>query len=373
MKKFLLSLFCLLLLLPLPAFAQNPIHLCINDFYVENDVDPIMENNRVLVPIRIVSEYLGAEVEWDQKSQMVWIHSYGSNEKTLELTINKKTVKVYSERGTRIYTMDVKPKIVENRTLVPIRFVSELMDKPVTWDQANQTVAVGDSYHAIQRKGHLKVQWKGRSFPVKFLQIANRPFVSLRDFSEKMNWPYTIDRYTYDYGGGGIGLILTDPILDKKIIFHSRGTECDGVAISASDNYDANQVYYNKEFYIPLDELILGFHWNASYNEDKTQVSLIEKEDGVTYRLFYDLLDPSSSPEEYKYMHVPSTLYTIVYKNNHFTLVPMNRTIEDYTNELYTKIEQGLYSYREDDAHLYGCSVFVLDEENKTITGFQAN
>ena len=378
MKKFLLPLFALLLFIPLNTFAQNPINICINDYYLESDVDPVIDHNRVLVPIRVISENLGAQVEWNQKSKKVRIHFIpkgSQEEEILELTLNRKTLTVLFGGGgeTQHHTMDVTPKVINNRVLVPIRFISEFMEKPVHWDQANQTVAIGEAYHPIQKRENLQIQWKGQTFPVRSLQIANRPFVSLPDFSQKMNWTYTIDRETYNFGGGGIGIILRDPSLGKKIIFHSRGTECDGVAIDTKNDYSVNQIYYNREFYIPLDELILGFRWNASYNPDHTLVSLQEKEDNVTYQLFYDLLDPSSSLEEIKYMRIPSKLYTVVYKNNHFVLMPMNRTLESYLNEWDHQIEQGISAYIEDDAHLYGCSVFFLNEENKTIIGIQAN
>jgi hypothetical protein len=98
------------------------------------DVPPIIDNGRVMVPMRAIFEALGAQVTWDATSGSVYASS-GSNEIKLEIGgqafIN----------GTPA-TLDVPAEIVDGRTLVPLRFVSEAMGATVNWDDATQTVTI---------------------------------------------------------------------------------------------------------------------------------------------------------------------------------------------------------------------------------------
>lgn len=57
------------------AIANSPIKLIINNQQVQCDPAPQVINNRVFVPIRVVSETLGADVEWDGKNNTVVINS----------------------------------------------------------------------------------------------------------------------------------------------------------------------------------------------------------------------------------------------------------------------------------------------------------
>lgn len=61
------------------ALADNPIKLFINDKQISTDVSPVMIEGRVLVPVRVVSENLNCDVEWDQQNNTVKITSESSN------------------------------------------------------------------------------------------------------------------------------------------------------------------------------------------------------------------------------------------------------------------------------------------------------
>lgn len=55
--------------------AGSPIKIRIDGKQVESDVPPQNINGRVLVPIRVISEYLGAKVDWDKNNNSVSIES----------------------------------------------------------------------------------------------------------------------------------------------------------------------------------------------------------------------------------------------------------------------------------------------------------
>ncbi len=92
------------------------------------DVTPVIEEDRTLVPIRVVAEALGAEVDWDQDTRVVTIALDGN---VLTLTIDQ-----------LIEDMDVPAKLLNNRTMVPIRYVSEKLGAYVMWFAAEQRVDI---------------------------------------------------------------------------------------------------------------------------------------------------------------------------------------------------------------------------------------
>jgi len=99
------------------------------------DVPPVIEEGRTLVPLRAIFETLGAEVEWDGATRTV---TATKGETVIYLTIGDKRVRV----GSQVVTLDVPGRIVNGRTLVPLRFVSESLGAQVHWDGATRVVTV---------------------------------------------------------------------------------------------------------------------------------------------------------------------------------------------------------------------------------------
>jgi len=99
------------------------------------DVLPRIQENRVLVPLRGIFERLGAQVIWDQQSGTVTILSAG---KKIELGINSINAKINGE----IWTLDIAPFVINGRTLVPLRFVSENLGAKVEWVPASRQVKI---------------------------------------------------------------------------------------------------------------------------------------------------------------------------------------------------------------------------------------
>ncbi|MCX7745498.1 MAG: N-acetylmuramoyl-L-alanine amidase family protein [Clostridia bacterium] len=116
-------------------YTGNILSLKINGEDVKSDVPPIVIDNRSLVPVRGVFEKFGAEVKWDGAGKKV---SVGLNDLSVELKINDENAVVNSEP----VKMDVPAKIINNRTMVPLRFVSEHLNMKVGWfpDQGLITV-----------------------------------------------------------------------------------------------------------------------------------------------------------------------------------------------------------------------------------------
>lgn len=105
------------------------------DFEKYDGVKPHIENNFTLVPIRAITEALGAEVEWIAEENKVVI-TKGENRVVLE--IGSVIVLVNGEAQE----CEVAPRIENNRTLVPIRIVSEALREKVEWDAESQTIII---------------------------------------------------------------------------------------------------------------------------------------------------------------------------------------------------------------------------------------
>lgn len=115
------------------ANSQRDIKITLDGKQLETDVAPFIKNDRTLVPIKFISESLGYEVKWDEAKRTVAINKEDNN---MLLTIDSKTVVVNGENKTT----DVAPAIYNNRTYVPVRFVSENFGLDVDWDNATSTV-----------------------------------------------------------------------------------------------------------------------------------------------------------------------------------------------------------------------------------------
>ena len=115
--------------------AERPITVKINDTAVTFDQPPIIYNDRTLVPLRAIFEALGATVTWDGETQTVTAEKGGT---TIKLTIGEYG---FYKNGSAI-SLDVPGMIVNDRTLVPVRAVSEAFDCTVDWDGDTQTVTI---------------------------------------------------------------------------------------------------------------------------------------------------------------------------------------------------------------------------------------
>ncbi|NLK52475.1 MAG: hypothetical protein GX295_08540 [Syntrophomonadaceae bacterium] len=119
-----------------PAQMTGPsaIRIMFNGQPLVLDVPPIIVKDRVLVPIRVIAEeVLEAQVDWDEKTHTATLVLEG---KTVKLRINDDRAYVNRE----LVKLDVPAQIVNQRTLVPLRFVSESLGAEVSWDGLTQTV-----------------------------------------------------------------------------------------------------------------------------------------------------------------------------------------------------------------------------------------
>ena len=113
------------------------------------DVAPKIIHGRTMIPIRAVSEGMDKIVDWDNDTQTVTI-----SDKTMDIsvvfTIGSTTAAVYRDENESQITMDCAPYLDNNRTMVPVRFLSEALGYTVLWDDQFQTVVVVDAFGEAQ-------------------------------------------------------------------------------------------------------------------------------------------------------------------------------------------------------------------------------
>lgn len=120
------------------AYHLPAITLYVNEEKVKTQImDPVQIDDRVLVPVREVFEPMGAGVEWNAKDSIVYITYKDS---LLILQVNQKTAWLNNEA----LTLDVPGKIINEKLMVPVRFISEAMGFDVKWEQATQSVYINE-------------------------------------------------------------------------------------------------------------------------------------------------------------------------------------------------------------------------------------
>ncbi len=140
---------CLLLVASLgfsgAVFAQDEISVTINGQAQSYDQMPVMESDRVLVPMRGIFEALGAEITWEESTETVTGKLGGT---TVVLSIGNTNATV---NGATV-TLDVPARLINDRTMVPVRFISESLGANVDWDDATQTVIITTAGQSVLKE-----------------------------------------------------------------------------------------------------------------------------------------------------------------------------------------------------------------------------
>jgi len=111
------------------------IKIFLNGAKVTTDTPPVIVNDRTLVPLRVIFEALECNVTWDDMTKTV--AAEGRNN-IIILRIGEN--KMFKNNDEII--IDVPAQIINDRTMVPVRAVSEALDCSVEWDGENRTVII---------------------------------------------------------------------------------------------------------------------------------------------------------------------------------------------------------------------------------------
>ncbi len=113
------------------VFAST-IPIIINGEEIESDVPPVLIENRTMVPIRVISENLEAQVVWQDPYIIIQRDNI-----ELKLTLNSK---VAYKNGVAIPPLEAAPFLQNDRTMVPLRFIAEVLDIDIIYEDGKVLV-----------------------------------------------------------------------------------------------------------------------------------------------------------------------------------------------------------------------------------------
>ncbi len=121
--------------------ADSAVRIQIDGEIIKTDVAPVIENDRVIVPVATIVENIGGTSSWNGENSQVTLEYNGTTVK-MWIGSTKATVNGVAK------SLDVAPRIVTvdaqggGRTMIPIRFVAENFDCDVDWDNNQRMVII---------------------------------------------------------------------------------------------------------------------------------------------------------------------------------------------------------------------------------------
>ncbi len=161
MKKKLLSIIAAAAMVasvasPVIAEDKTPtVYVNSSEIFFDDQEPVILGEGTTLVPARGVFESMGAKVEWDEENQQVNVTS-SDNKKVIKLVIGDAVMRAYDMSGifsaiitgqdfnapeTKV-TLDVVPQIINDRTMIPLRAISETLDADVQWNDKDYAIDI---------------------------------------------------------------------------------------------------------------------------------------------------------------------------------------------------------------------------------------
>lgn len=117
------------------ASAETAPKIFVDGSQLNTDVDPVITQGTTLVPVTVLSLGLGYNVQWDNQKKEIQIKDSKINT-NIVLTMGQKIGYVNNES----YEMLQAPTIIKGRTMVPLRFVTEILGFSLQWKQADKEI-----------------------------------------------------------------------------------------------------------------------------------------------------------------------------------------------------------------------------------------
>lgn len=129
------------------VLAENTVKVVVDGSNVEfEDQQPIIENDRTLIPVRGAFGAMGGSVDWDDKTRTVTVQN-STNTRQAVLTIDSDIMVTYTYKSLldvkkEEVKLDVPAKIVNDRTMLPLRAIGEALGAVVDWDGETYTASI---------------------------------------------------------------------------------------------------------------------------------------------------------------------------------------------------------------------------------------
>ncbi|MBR6253274.1 MAG: N-acetylmuramoyl-L-alanine amidase [Clostridia bacterium] len=238
-------------------YTAKDVTLVLNDAKFtpeEGQMPPIILNSRTLVPVREVFEILGGKVDWD------------ANERRVDVTLGSKKISLWIDNPTATVdgqeiALDVPAKIVNSKTMVPARFISEQGGLVVDWDATTYTVSIhykktnitGISFATINGVNCMVINADGPITSYKYSSVPKDGSFSL--YIDIKNCDFVFDTSNRKFDSGMVlALRFGDQGNDTHRVVLDLKDETDYVVTMSQDRM---KLYYAlaKEFIVPGEEV----------------------------------------------------------------------------------------------------------------------
>ena len=154
------------------------------------DQNPVLENNRTLVPLRAIFEALGATVSWNDDTKTV---TAVKGDTEIKLTIG--TYEMY--KNNEKISLDVSPIIINGRTLVPVRAISEAFSCEVNWISETQTVEIISDSDANSKQKQILTDYLNNEFSKNEILTQSEPYMTIEYDTNLKLKHHTVKDYSF--------------------------------------------------------------------------------------------------------------------------------------------------------------------------------
>lgn len=241
------------------AFAESKIYVDLRE--VPTDTPPQIVNDRTMVPVRAITEMIGFNVEWIQEKQQVEVYAPDASAPAIIMNIGNTTAlytRYDAELGDTVSfeaTLDSPPVLINDRTLVPLRFISEAVGYTVDYNVDSADVYMFSPEYMENQIGEgvgEEGEGIGQSQPLTademnyVLSFRTKSWLDLKP-EQKANVVSLIARWWDAYEGyvvADLDAMLAD--LDRQMETYFRNNTDEGTFQTACDIHDIDVSNYIK-------------------------------------------------------------------------------------------------------------------------------
>ena len=303
------------------SVTTNEIKVQQNGVYIDfrdnegNIVNPQIVNSRTMVPFRKIFNSLGVTDEnilWDGETKTVVAKQ---NNIEIELQIDNTVAKKVISGDVSEIKLDSAPIIVEGRTLVPVRFIAESMNKKVGWDAQNRTVIIIDTEKLVNDLENSISQ---------YIEIANMDSKTSGNNSLKMNLKGKIEYQSTDNKANNSTVNLTGTMIlnqtadivalnvDTKIT--GKGELYNSLKENKLTNFTYNLILNDNKIYLKSTSLDAKTNGKWTVREEDAIQDLFKTigEEKISFKHIFEVDEEALNINTYKALETISSLLKVL-------------------------------------------------------------
>lgn len=207
----------------------NSYEIEVNTFTKTIETAPIVQEGRTFIPIRSILEEAGANIIWNKEDNKATIEL---GKGMIELWLNQK---VYFVNGWR-YEFDASPRIINGRTMIPLRGLFEKLGFKVIWDKDTEEISIS-SEDGISSPNKIKVYSE---------YIEPKALVKNYIELEEQERYSALPNYISQKGLSNLGRTFNKAVIGKEYIGLKEGNK--KVQISFKEEIEGNNAYVGIAF-----------------------------------------------------------------------------------------------------------------------------